>query len=93
MNKLISSLFLTAALCGCGGTADKPENVKSTVTCSPIDYGNGVIYFPCNGAEFGNTLSTWRLSHPGAEIVGLVSDNTGIYGETRGYFMVVKTTR
>jgi hypothetical protein len=59
------------------------------VGCMPLDYKNGVYYFGCTGAEFGNALSRFRVEHPDDEVVSMTGNGTGAYGTDQGYFVVV----
>lgn len=54
-------------------------NTDSAVVCVPVDYKNGVYYFPCIRAEFANTLSRFRAEHPDLEIVDVTGNGNNDY--------------
>ncbi|MFA6228070.1 MAG: hypothetical protein WC668_02685 [Patescibacteria group bacterium] len=102
----VAILVLIIITSGCGNDPADPANVKSVPTANMempadslavpnfpdiIDYGNGVYYFSHNRANFGNTLSMFIKTHPELELVSVAADNSGIYGATIGYFVVLKS--
>ena len=40
--------------------AGDPESVRQPTSCKPIDYENGVFFFSCRQADFGNALSRFK---------------------------------
>lgn len=74
-----------------------PENIETRTAssvypnpCTPLSYGNDVLYFPCKGADFGNELSRYREQHPDLRIAAMTGDGNGGYGRDRGYFVTVE---
>jgi hypothetical protein len=92
----MKKLLVAAAACsllllaGCGDASD-PDNVGAS-SCAPVDYYNGVYYFPCHQADFGNALSSFIRSNPGMTVQAVTGDGTGGYGRDDGYFVVTKTS-
>lgn len=84
----LSYLFLALLLVGCD-PASNPANVGEG-TCAPVDYHNGVLYFPCATAAFANSLSHYRETHPDAEVISIAGNGNGSYGHDQGYFVVIK---
>lgn len=83
---LCGSIFLL----GCDTAADR-ERVRSTVSLiNVVNYGNGVYYIPGVGSDVGNTLSAFVAAHPDKRVVALAPNDTGPYGVTTGYFVVVQ---
>ena len=85
----IAAMSLLLAMCGCSTAADTSLINQTLNGCDPLDYGNGVYYFPCRGAFFGNSLSVFKKVHNSdLEFVGGMSDT--IFGDTLGYFVVFR---
>lgn len=75
---------------GCAATgAANVANVTGKQHGNVIDYGNGVYYFDCISSDFANTLSAFRKDHPTWAITAIAGNDTGGYGYTLGYFIVV----
>jgi hypothetical protein len=55
--------------------------------CYPIDYDNGVYYFPCNKADFGNSLSSWKAVHKNEIVTSIATNDADGYETTIGYFV------
>lgn len=76
-----------ACIIGCLGAGD-PGSVNPTSNiCHPNDYTNGVYYFACNDADFGNALSAWKKEHPDQVVTAIGVSDRGGYGYTIGYFV------
>jgi hypothetical protein len=83
--KKLFFVILMAMIIGCGpsqispleGPLDKPSGV-------PIDYGNGVYFFPVYNAEFGTQLSFF-LKDTSVRVLA-ISGNEG----STGYWVVVE---
>lgn len=76
---------------GCVDDPKDPESVKSLTTiCHPNDFSNGVYYFPCYHADFGNALSAWKRDHPDQIIIAIGVNDRGTYGTTIGYFVLTE---
>lgn len=86
---MIAALILSVA---CNQASD-PENVGKPVAAGVIDYGNGVYYFPCTEAKFGNALSQFIKQHDELELVAMTGDGNGTHGTDTGYFAVFQTYR
>jgi hypothetical protein len=89
----IMSLLMIVSI-GCDDTAN-PGNVKNvaeqntTTVNGLVDYGHGVWYFPYTGAEFGNALSSF-IGDRGKQPIAMSPNDTGEYGKTIGYFVVIR---
>ncbi|MBI5077017.1 hypothetical protein HZB94_01370 [Candidatus Falkowbacteria bacterium] len=75
--------------------AANPENIGKTNILLPVEYGQGVYYFPCVAAEFANSLATFIKQHPELEITSIAPDDKGERkmqngGYISGYFVVCK---
>jgi len=71
-------------------TAEPPTPtvaIQTSASPTPVDFGNGVFYFPYHGSEFGKQFSTWRASHPKWIIIAVTSSNDPGDG-TQGYFVI-----
>jgi len=55
----------------------------------PTSYNDTVYYFEAN-KDFGPRLAAWIKEHPELRVVSVASLNTGTYGSTRGYWVVVE---
>lgn len=73
-----------------------PEPISSVSTNemeSPIDYGNGVYYFPCTGRVFAIALSKFKtdtsivITSVATDVNGSFS---GISNGSEGYFVTVE---
>jgi len=86
-------LFIICMSAGCildtNGIPQSMELATPTDIVQPIDYGNGVLYFPCTNAVFGNSLSAYLDSHI-ARVQAVSNDGTWGSGATGGYWVVVK---
>jgi hypothetical protein len=90
--KKLFALCLLCAIAGCtkDKNASNPDNIGQPVTCAPVDYRNGVLYFPCVGSDFGNALSAYRGSHPNTRVEGLTTTESSDPNITiNGHFVVV----
>ena len=83
---LVASLF---ALAACNDAGD-PSNVGKPTACAILDYQNGVYYFNCTEAHFGNALSQFIGSHKDLELVTVSSDDTQSRGQNCGYFVIFR---
>lgn len=93
--KAIISAFLTAVVIvvmACNYAPEPAKRVQGgttvTSTYEYLDYGNGVLYFPSSGAEFGKQFAAWRSEHPKWIIIAVTADDNGAYGVTSGYFVI-----
>jgi len=94
MNAKIIFILLVAGIAtivtaGCVTTSD-PTNIGTTATHPPIDYGNGVLYFPDTEAEFANSLSAYLERNPDMIVVAIAGDDNKGYGADEGYFVIVE---
>ncbi|OGL97115.1 hypothetical protein A2318_00720 [Candidatus Uhrbacteria bacterium RIFOXYB2_FULL_45_11] len=86
---IVAALLLSAC-----GRANVQDNVGKAAACSVLDYQNGVYYFDCTEANFGNALSQFIASHPNLSLVTLTGNGTGgHYGTVDGYFAVFQILR
>ncbi len=102
MRKKFLLLMLTPLLMADDCEGRKPASVGPTIVvedtahatkaepCAPVDYHEGVLYFPCLERDFGLALSSFIGSHPDVEVVSMVGDGTNAAGVDRGYFVVVR---
>lgn len=72
-------------------SARKQSAVGNTSIVVPVNYGNGVYYFPVTEAAFGNSLSEFIAQHQTLEVMAMTGDGTKSYGWDKGYFVVFKT--
>lgn len=86
---LVGAILVAVIVSGCIPPAADPANVRATATSpnAPIDYGNGVYYFPYVGADFANALSSFRKANPDMEQESMTGDAAGGYGVDSGYFV------
>lgn len=54
----------------------------------PLQYKNGVYYFPVTRDDFANVLAEFIKEHPELELVTIAGDGTGSDGYDRGYFVI-----
>lgn len=66
-------------------SAGNTENVRQSAG-TPLDYGNGVYYFPFTEADFGNALSAYLEQNPETRPSSIVPDKDHTY--VRGYWVV-----
>jgi hypothetical protein len=83
-----SPLAFALTLGACSQAAE-PTNIGKE-GCSPLDYKNGVLYFPCVEDAFGNGLSNYLQDHPDLEVTSMSGDGTGSSGYDHGYFVIMK---
>lgn len=86
MKKTTLGLIVTCCIltgCDLPQHADKPPSYS----CTPIDYDNGVWYFPCHQRSFGKALAKFAK---GKEILSITGDGTAAHGVDQGYWVVVK---
>ena len=83
---VLAALLLVgvATVVGCNPAAN-----NSSVS-SPVDYGNGVYYFPVVDRHFGNALSAFIGARPELELVALTGNDAGLYGSNVGHFAVFR---
>jgi len=78
------------ALMGCAKKEDQ-KNVGTTNGCRPVDYKEGVYYFPCReAATFGNAVSGFLEKNKNLRILAVSGDGTGVYGYDKGYFVFIE---
>lgn len=88
MKFIFTAFILLVSLMACDGAANL-ENVGESKGCEPLDYHNGVYYFPCNEATFGNALSAFLTERPGVTVAAMTGDGQGSHGRDQGYFVVL----
>jgi hypothetical protein len=97
MKKFVLCLILVFGIFAIAGCEDdKPaSDVKNVGMTSirPLDYGNGVYYFPSSQANFGNALSAFIAANQDIELTSMASDDSSGYGHTTGYFVVFKVKK
>jgi len=81
-------MLLAIFFFGCGSDACDEAKVGNTKIITPISYNYGVLYFPCTGAIFANSLAAYRKQNPyvGVSVCG---DGTGPQGKDVGYYVNV----
>ena len=88
-----SGLWLFALACallaGCGPQPRDEKNVgiNTATSCPPVNYQNGVYYFPCNMATFANAVSDFVEKNKNLRIVAVTGDETAGHGTDQGYFV------
>jgi hypothetical protein len=85
----ITALMTTACAVN---ESNQPRNIGQTKIIAPLDYGNGVYYFPIVSAEFGNSLSAFIKQHPEMEMLSIAPTDEG-YQSIHGYFVIFKNKR
>jgi len=85
----LSLLVAVSLLVACNSAADQ-SNVGGS-TCATVDYGNGVFYFSCSEASFGNALSKFKEGNPSLRVTAIAGDGTAVQGKDRGYFISVES--
>ncbi|MBI4991730.1 MAG: hypothetical protein HZB99_00740 [Candidatus Harrisonbacteria bacterium] len=91
VRRAVFPLLAVALLAACDAAKD-PNNIKKS-GCTPLDYGNGVYYFPCIEANFANALSTFLKNFPMMEVSAMTGNGNGSYGHNMGYFVVVRKSK
>ncbi len=81
-------VFLSA---GCDQASDQQNIGKEQ--CTPLDYRNGVFYFPCTGARFGNSLSNFKSKNSDFSVTAITGNGTRGYGKDIGYFVSTESMR
>jgi hypothetical protein len=69
------------------------NQTHETHVCAPIEYTNGIYYFPCNDGLFGIELAQWKGEHQNLTITTISAEytgNTGNTGHTSGYFVITE---
>lgn len=89
-------ILITFLLFSCGKTNDPAKPLPQPVSIevvTPIDYGNGVYYFNCNGQTFAASLS-YFLADTTKTVLSISGNGTGGTGYRQGmdigYFVIVK---
>lgn len=89
MRTFMIALSAALLLTSCSNPqANDLANVDA-VACAITDYGNGVLYFDCTEAAFGNGLSLYKGNNPNMRVDAISGDGTIGYGSDRGYFVSV----
>jgi hypothetical protein len=90
MNKAMMLFLAMIFLVACENVPSSPAHIAKAIVVMPIKYGDNVYYFDCEQANFGKSLQFFISSHPNLKTVTATSDNTGAYGATNGYFVIVE---
>ena len=87
----IGFLLIAALLMMTGCEEEEPANSTNVggVGCTPVDYNNGVYYFPCRKAEFANGVSKFLADNPNAIVTATTGNGTSTHGYDDGYFVFV----
>jgi len=86
-------VFLVGIIIGCNynNPSDRDDIENAITMMNPINYGNGVYYFPVTGSTFGKSLSYFiEKNKDKLELVSISADDSNKYGYTSGYFVVFK---
>lgn len=86
---VIIAVIIIVAVYAIGNSGNTGYVGKTSIE-QPVNYGNGVYYFPVINAEFANSLSAFLKEHGNVTIVTIAGDGTGAYGYDKGYFVVIK---
>jgi len=81
-------VIVTVVIAGCAADTIDTDKVGTTQIYEPIDYKNGVYYFPCTSTAFDNSLSAFIEKHPELRCVGMSGDGTFGHGYDRGYHVI-----
>jgi hypothetical protein len=76
-----------AVIAGC--TNISPGTTSNREITTPLEFGNGVLYFQSVHTGFGDSLSSYIKDHPDMRVVSIASD-TFSNGYIVGYFVVVE---
>ena len=87
MKRSMNALSILLVCCGFLTGCQNGTSAAREVTL-PHNYGNGVYYFPAEGAEFGRSLSKFIETHSELEIVTMTGAEP--HGHTQGYFAVFR---
>jgi hypothetical protein len=72
-----------------GCTNISPGTSSDREITTPMEFGNGVLYFQSIHTGFGDSLSRYLKDHPDMRVVSIASD-TFSNGYITGYFVVVE---
>jgi hypothetical protein len=91
-NKLVLAIAILAValFTACDPVASDPEAISKVTVMTPLNYGNGVYYFPCWEAQFGKSLSDFIDRNPNLEFVSMAPNDRVSHGYTTGYFVVFR---
>lgn len=88
-------LAVMALALSVGCSKETPQNIvgpqiaEEAESCSPYDYGGGVLHFPCRGPEFARSLSAYMRQHRLQQVTGMAGDSNGSQGSDKGYFVTI----
>ena len=91
MKRILFFLLFVVIISACNRSRyNDPANEKNIgmTTFSVVAYGNGVYFFPAEGAKFGNALSDFIGKNKSLELVSMASSER--HPKTEGYFVVFK---
>ena len=82
------ALLITATIVsGCARIEMQERETAAAALCSPDDYGQNVVYFPCTGDRFAERLQEYKSQNPSLAVTAMV--NTASYDEVRTYGFLV----
>ena len=90
MRKVIMLFLTMICLVTCVNVPSNSEIIAKASLVMPVKFGDNVYYFDAKQVNFGKSLQFFISSHPELKIVTVTSDNSGVYGSTDGYFVVVE---
>jgi hypothetical protein len=93
MRTLFLSVLVALSLSACTPrpweTAPVAKYTGPTVV-APVDYGQGVLYFPAVGTNYAKSLSAYLARHPDVVYVDSVADDSEGPGRTCGYVVKIR---
>lgn len=90
MKKLFIVIIMVMVFIGISGCTSSLTSSSSSPTPNPESFGNGVLYFHGYQAEVGYAISNYIKDNPQLRITAMAPDDTGAYGYTVGYFVIVE---
>ncbi len=83
-------LVISVAACDNASNQKNVGKSEGSKACQPLDYKNGVYYFSCRDAVFGNALSTFKATRDDLRIVAIAPDAAGTQS-IWGYFVITES--
>lgn len=84
---ILIGVLLCIGLTACDSAKEGPASEYAGIKCDPVDYKNGVLYFPCIEATFASALSRYKSEHSELRVTAMAGNGTDSNGYDRGYFV------
>ncbi len=88
LKKIVATSLLCIGVAACDPAADTANVGQGG--CTPLDYRNGVFYFPCVESDFANSLSRFVAERPSLRTVTMTGNGNGGHGRDNGYFVLTE---